>query len=79
MNSEDEAILGVLQGRGENCGGKDGGKTESIPTASRLMGIGFLCNPDTVAAVTQRFSQNQIMTQRSGHDLGRRSSGVSAL
>ena len=36
MNPEDEAILGVLQGREENCGEKDGGKTGSIPTAGRL-------------------------------------------
>ena len=36
MNSEDAAILGVLQERGENCGEKDGRKTESIPTTNRL-------------------------------------------
>jgi len=38
--SEDAAILDVLQGRGGCCGGKDGGKTESIPMANRLMGDG---------------------------------------
>ncbi|MBO5727663.1 MAG: hypothetical protein J6R39_03455 [Oscillospiraceae bacterium] len=35
-HSEDEAILGVLQGQGGRCGEKDGCKTEQISTANRL-------------------------------------------